>query len=212
LGSGTEQQYGRRDDQRGSEQFGRREDQTGGDGQQYGRREGPRDGMGDQYGKNTDYQRPHNWDRESYSSSAGSSSQLVGESKQPDNRSWGGGRGGASRTSLQGESRKSAGDRRMEMMELVKNPFDPSLKSGDSRLNSESATGVGGVGGVSIPPAPGLNPPPTPDVAAAAAAAAAAKTGAAGPGGPTQTGPDYAALLQYLQYYQKQMGPEDQPK
>ena len=33
--------------------------------------------------------------------------------------------------------------------------------------------------------------------------------GSGTPGGPGGSGPDYAALLQYLQYYQKQMGSEE---
>ena len=50
---------------------------------------------------------------------------------------------------------------------------------------------------------PGMNPP-APDPAPSAA-----------PGGPLNqgnSGPDYAALLQYLQYYQKQMGTEETRK
>ena len=47
---------------------------------------------------------------------------------------------------------------------------------------------------------PGMNPP-APDPVAG-------PSGGEG-GGPGNT-PDYAALLQYLQYYQKQMGAEDE--
>ena len=63
-----------------------------------------------------------------------------------------------------------------------------------SRLNMEVAT------------IPGMNPPAPDPVAAAAAAGGAGPSG----GGEAAAGtPDYAALLQYLQYYQKQMGGED---
>ena len=92
-----------------------------------------------------------------------------------------------------GGSRKSAADRRLEALEIVKNPYDPSLKQTDaaassSRLNMDTAA------------IPGSNPP-APDPAGAK------QTNA--PSG----GPDYAALLQYLQYYQKQVGgPEDTAK
>ena len=53
------------------------------------------------------------------------------------------------------------------------------------------------------------------DPAAAAAAMsmnppAAEATGSSGSGpGDANSGPDYAALLQYLQYYQKQMGNDE---
>ena len=49
---------------------------------------------------------------------------------------------------------------------------------------------------------PGMNPPAPEPVGGAAAAAGVE-------GGPGST-PDYAALLQYLQYYQKQMGTDEQ--
>jgi hypothetical protein len=50
---------------------------------------------------------------------------------------------------------------------------------------------------------PGMNPP-APDPVAGTSGAEGG--GAAAPGGT----PDYAALLQYLQYYQKQMGTEEE--
>jgi hypothetical protein len=49
---------------------------------------------------------------------------------------------------------------------------------------------------------PGMNPP-APDPVAGGSGG-----GEGGPAVPGST-PDYAALLQYLQYYQKQMGTED---
>jgi hypothetical protein len=51
---------------------------------------------------------------------------------------------------------------------------------------------------------PGMNPPAPEPVAAGTAGADG--SGPAAPGGT----PDYAALLQYLQYYQKQMGTEEE--
>ena len=94
------------------------------------------------------------------------------------------------------ESRKSAGDRRMERLEIVKNPFDPSLKAessaASSRINTDSST------------IPGMNPP-APEPSSSGKSRGAEE----GSEGPSESGPDYAALLQYLQYYQKQLGPDE---
>ena len=53
---------------------------------------------------------------------------------------------------------------------------------------------------------PGMNPPAPDPAPAAAGGPGVGPGGPAGPGGPGGAGPDYAALLQYLQFYQKQMG------
>ena len=86
----------------------------------------------------------------------------------------------------------------MERLEIVKNPFDPSLKAGasSSRLNEDNST------------IPGMNPP-APE-SGSSAAGGSKQPGAGGAGG--AGGPDYAALLQYLQYYQKALGPEEATK
>jgi len=94
------------------------------------------------------------------------------------------------------ENVKSAGDRRMERelgSGIIKNPFDPSNKIGarqkHNRINEEFDE-------------PCMNPEaPEPP----AASVSSEETAGAGTG-KTETGaPDYAALLQYLQFYQKQM-------
>merc|ERR1712203_1334588 len=54
---------------------------------------------------------------------------------------------------LTGESRKSAGDRRMERLEIVKNPFDPSLKADSSTASARINTDSGAISGMN-PPAP----------------------------------------------------------
>ena len=86
----------------------------------------------------------------------------------------------------------------MERLEIVKNPFDPSLKAGasSSRLNEDSST------------IPGMNPP-APESGSSGAGASKQQPG---PGAGGAGGPDYAALLQYLQYYQKALGPEEESK
>ena len=97
---------------------------------------------------------------------------------------------------LTGESRKSAGDRRMERLEIVKNPFDPSLKADSSTASSRINTDSGAISGMN---------PPAPEPSSQTGSSS--KPG----GGEGGSGPDYAALLQYLQYYQKQLGPDEGP-
>ena len=84
----------------------------------------------------------------------------------------------------------------MERLEIVKNPFDPSLKAESSatssRINTDSST------------IPGMNPP-APEPSSSGKSRGAEE----GSEGPSESGPDYAALLQYLQYYQKQLGPDE---
>ena len=97
-----------------------------------------------------------------------------------------------------------AGDRRMERLEIVKNPFDPSLKAdssaASSRINADSGT------------IPGMNPPaPEPSNSQPGSSSKPGEGGGAS-GPPSGSGPDYAALLQYLQYYQKQLGPDEGAK
>ena len=167
-GGRREEEDGRREDMYGRTEQRRRED--------YGRREEEhyRGGEGSGRREETSYRQREEQGRreEGYTS---------GRSSQP--------RGGAP----PGGSRKSAADRRLEALEIVKNPYDPSLKQTDaaassSRLNMDTAA------------IPGSNPP-APDPAGAK------QTNA------PSSGPDYAALLQYLQYYQKQVGgPEDTAK
>lgn len=172
-GGRREEEEGRREDMYGRTEQRRRED--------YGRREEEhyRGGEGSGRREETSYRQREEQGRREEGYTSGRSSQPRG----------GPGRGAAPA----GGSRKSAADRRLEALEIVKNPYDPSLKQADgaassSRLNLDTAA------------IPGTNPP-APEPAAAKQANAA--TG----------GPDYAALLQYLQYYQKQVGgPEDAPK
>jgi len=124
--------------------------------------------------------------------------------------------------------KRSAGDRRLER-DMAKGQFDNGIRLTNpmaarfvpqppaSRLNVESST------------IPGMNPPaPDPSPSSSGAppgypsGAPSYPPGGTGyppgeygtPGNPPekaegQSGPDYAALLQYLQYYQKQMAPED---
>lgn len=126
-----------------------------------------------------------------------------------------------------GEDRQSRGDKRLAM-EIVKNPFDPAERSDRSQSNridedrfsnpgmnppapntegrppQMPPKGVGmppGVGGAGMPPGVGGTGMP-PGVGGGGM-----PPGAAGAGG--QGGPDYAALLQYLQFYQKQMGNDE---
>lgn len=101
------------------------------------------------------------------------------------------------------EKRKSIGDKRMERdfgSGLVKNPFDPSNRAenkqrGPSRLNEDEFD------------LPCMNPP-APEPTAGPRASGPPPTRPTGPG-TEPGGPDYASLLQYLQFYQKQMGPEE---
>lgn len=96
---------------------------------------------------------------------------------------------------------KSAGDRRMERelgSGVIKNPFDPSnrieARPKHNRLNEEFDE-------------PCMNPeaPDPPEASGSSKETTAAEKGK------TESGaPDYAALLQYLQFYQKQM--EDDKK
>ena len=90
----------------------------------------------------------------------------------------------------------------MERLEIVKNPFDPSLKADSSAASSRINTDSGTI--------PGMNPPaPEPS----SQPGSSSKPGEGGaPPGPGGSGPDYAALLQYLQYYQKQLGPDEGAK
>eukprot|EP00090_Calanus_glacialis_P024332 TRINITY_DN3778_c0_g1_i1.p1 TRINITY_DN3778_c0_g1~~TRINITY_DN3778_c0_g1_i1.p1 ORF type:complete len:665 (-),score=183.53 TRINITY_DN3778_c0_g1_i1:115-1938(-) len=98
-----------------------------------------------------------------------------------------------------GQNRKSVGDRRMERdfgSELVKNPFDPSTRSGNNqaqfnRMNVEQFD------------LPCMNPP-APEPAAPAGPPVCPTGPGTEPGGP-----DYAKLLQYLHFYQKQMGSQE---
>merc|ERR1711971_1273302 len=81
------------------------------------------------------------------------------------------------------------------------NPFDPSLKADSSRINADSGE------------IPGMNPPaPEPSSQPGGSSSSKPGSGEGGSaGGPSGSGPDYAALLQYLQYYQKQLGPDEEP-
>eukprot|EP00092_Neocalanus_flemingeri_P043309 GFUD01047696.1.p1 GENE.GFUD01047696.1~~GFUD01047696.1.p1 ORF type:complete len:166 (+),score=59.94 GFUD01047696.1:39-500(+) len=104
------------------------------------------------------------------------------------------------------ENRKSIGDRRMERdfgSGLVKNPFDPSTRLENNptqmnRLNEEEFD------------LPCMNPtaPETTAVSAGPRGGVQPPTRPTGPG-TAPGGADYAALLQYLQFYQNQMGTED---
>jgi len=96
------------------------------------------------------------------------------------------------------QNNKSFGDRRMERdfgSGLVKNPFDPSNRVGSSKLrqfdqmDEEEQYDIPCMN----PPAPD---PPAPPPAGGGGGGAEGGTG----------GPDYAKLLQYLQFYQNQMG------
>ena len=90
----------------------------------------------------------------------------------------------------------------MERLEIVKNPFDPSLKTDSSAASSRINADSGAI--------PGMNPPaPEPSSQTGGSSSKPGEGGAAGPSG---SGPDYAALLQYLQYYQKQLGPDEGAK
>ena len=92
----------------------------------------------------------------------------------------------------------------MERLEIVKNPFDPSLKAdsssaASSRINADSGA------------IPGMNPP-APEPSSQSGGSSKPGSGEGGSAGPSGSGPDYAALLQYLQYYQKQLGPDEGAK
>merc|ERR1719154_271171 len=101
------------------------------------------------------------------------------------------------------EQRKSIGDKRMERdfgSGLVKNPFDPSNRTdntqrGSNTLNEQEFD------------LPCMNPP-APDAPAGSQESGTPPERPTGPG-TAPGGPDYASLLQYLQFYQKQMGPEE---
>ena len=90
----------------------------------------------------------------------------------------------------------------MERLEIVKNPFDPSLRpeAASSRINADSGT------------IPGMNPPAPEPSSSQPGSSSKPGEGGAGGGPPSGSGPDYAALLQYLQYYQKQLGPDEGAK
>ena len=92
----------------------------------------------------------------------------------------------------------------MERLEIVKNPFDPSLKAdssaASSRINADSGT------------IPGMNPPAPEPSNSQPGSSSKPGDGGGGAGPPSGSGPDYAALLQYLQYYQKQLGPDEGAK
>jgi len=104
-------------------------------------------------------------------------------------------RGGTARGG-RGEERQSRGDKRLAM-EIVKNPFDPAERSDRSqsnRIDEERFINPG-----MNPPAPdseGRTPQMPPNISG--------RPQGSGPGG--QGAPDYGALLQYLQFYQEQMG------
>merc|ERR1712130_502465 len=107
---------------------------------------------------------------------------------------------GASRRSQ--EVVKSAADRRMERelgSAIVKNPFDPSNRIGRSRMNRLDEEDFD---------QPCMNPEAPDPPAATTGGPSGNSTG--GPSGDSKDkeaggATDYAALLQYLQFYQKQM-------
>ena len=150
-----EPSYGRGEEQRGRREerhHGRREEQS------YGRREESHGRREESYGKRDEqpYARREEQpqarrEEQDWGHSSGSRSSVGRESggRKPEAPAWGGA-GGRGRAGPSGESRKSAGDRRMERLEIVKNPFDPSLKE-TSRLDAETAA----IPGKPPPPAPG---------------------------------------------------------
>ena len=89
----------------------------------------------------------------------------------------------------------------MERLEIVKNPFDPSLKADSSTASSRINTDSGAISGMN---------PPAPEPSSQTGSSSKPGGGGEGGGG-GGSGPDYAALLQYLQYYQKQLGPDEGP-
>ena len=90
----------------------------------------------------------------------------------------------------------------MERLEIVKNPFDPSLKADSSAASSRINTDSGAISGMN---------PPAPEPSSQTGSSSKPGGGGGEGGGGGGSGPDYAALLQYLQYYQKQLGPDDGP-